>query len=131
MNKSTHTKEAAVTEDDVTGLESSVLQGVALDDGPFVEGAIITNGHQRLLRQIDTGIIEPLADSNAEQAPDQRFERRPVERCSRHQLPNALVVPEVRLIDRAVLWLQPPEAKDQPLHQSREQDAEYHQADKC
>src|SRR6266478_3497076 len=102
------------------GFESAVLQRMALDLAPLIEDAVVPDGGESPLRDLDAVVENALADPNTHQPPDHVFERGAVEgveilQC-RH-LPKALVQPVVRVVDRANCGLQRAKSREAALHQ--------------
>src|SRR5207249_9597617 len=86
------------------GLVSTVLLRVALDLAFVIENALVPDGGQKRLGDVDAVVEHPLADPNTHQPPDHALEWRAVEdmeELDRMQLPNALDPPETRVVDGA------------------------------
>jgi hypothetical protein len=123
---------AAVAEGDVVGLEDPLLHRVALDRSARVEGAVGAEGDEGPLRDVAAVVEQPRPDAHAEEPPHQALHRGAVEdRERRHeQLPDALVPPEVGVVERAVPRSQPPEPGSRPLGQAEVRQAEQQDQDR-
>ena len=127
MDEGADAERDVVTDDVVVGLEHAVLLGVAHDRGAGVQRAAGADGHQAPLDELAAVVEDPAPDPHAEQTPDQRFERRPVEEghppALDLQLPVPLVPPEVGVVDRAELGPEPPEPRHEVLDADGNQEA--------
>src|SRR5437899_10108963 len=93
---------------------------MALDLAPLIEDAVVPDGGESPLRDLDAVVENPPTDPNTHQPPDHVLERGTVEgveilQC-RH-LPEALVQPVVRVVDRANCGLQRAKSREAALHQ--------------
>src|SRR6266702_7722234 len=104
---------AAGTDRGAVGFERAVFLRVALDLGSRIERAVVADRDQGPLGQVAAVVEDPLADLDPQPAPDQALERGAVEQVQVRlagYLPEAFVPPGVRVVDRAVLRLQPAES---------------------
>src|SRR5205814_8573610 len=111
---------AAGAEPAVVRFERAVLQRVALDSARLIEDAVVTDRGESPVRDVESIIENPLADPDAHQPPDHGLEWRAVERVEIHggrHLPEALVQPEVRVVDGADRRPQRAEPGDAAVHQ--------------
>ena len=125
----------ARTEFDPVGLESTVLLRVRLNRAACVERAVVADGNHGPLGHDATIVEEACADPHAMQAQGDALEGGAVEhrqlRAGRH-LPVALMVPKVRIVDRALPRPQRLETGAQTLdqdvvanaHENREKDGD-------
>src|SRR5207245_1380456 len=104
MDERANPDRAAGTNRGAVGFERAVLLRVALDFAEYIEHTVVPEGGESPLRDVDAVVEDPPADPNTHQPPDHVLERGAVEgvdvlQC-RH-LPQALVQPEVRVVDGA------------------------------
>src|SRR6185437_15442218 len=100
---------------------------MALDDAPGGERAVAAHADQAPLDERAAVVEDPTADPHAEQSPDDALEWRAVEYRDvgdRRDLPEPLVLPESRLVDRAELRPQRTEPGDRPVDQNEVDDGE-------
>src|SRR5215469_14655401 len=116
MDKPADPDDAAVADRGPVGLERAVLLRVALNHGSDVERDLVADADQAPLGEMAAVVEDPLAHLGAQPAPDQALERRAVEHVDvpvGRYLPQALVPPEIRVVNRAVLRLQQAETRDE------------------
>ncbi|MDP9981690.1 hypothetical protein J2W14_001074 [Pseudarthrobacter oxydans] len=90
-----HAHRAAVAEDNPAGFEGSVFQGMALDERSLVECAVITDGHECFFYYAGAGVVEPLADFDAQHSPEHRLKRCSSQGRTGQQCPEPFVLPEI------------------------------------
>src|SRR2546421_5847579 len=120
MDDCANPERAAGTKRASVGFERAVLFRVALDLAACIEHAVVPDCGESPLRDVDAVVENPPADPNAHQPPDHVLERGAVEgaeilQCS--HLPQALVKPEVRVVDGADCGLQWAKSREAALHQ--------------
>src|SRR5207247_9069486 len=104
----------------LAGLVGAVLLRVALDVAFVIENALVPDGGQGRLGDVDAVVEHPPADPNTHQPPDHALEWRAVEdveEADRMQLPDALDPPESRVVDGADGRRRRAERFDATLHQ--------------
>src|SRR5438105_6631231 len=120
MDERANPDRAAGTNRGAVGFERAVPLRVALDFAEYIEHTVVSDGGESPLPDVDAVVEAPPADPNTHQPPDHDLERGAVEgvdvlQC-RH-LPQALVQPEVRVVDGADGGLQRAKSRDAALHQ--------------
>src|SRR3984957_6556313 len=100
---------------------------MALDDAPGGERAVAAQADHAPLDDRAAVVEDPAAGPDAKQPPDEALERRAVEHRDvgdRRDLPEPLVPPESRLVDRAELRLQAAEPSDRTVDKHEVNDGE-------
>lgn len=75
------------------------FHGMALDERSLVECAVITDGHECFFYYAGAGVLEPLADFDAQHSPEHRLKRCSSEGRTGQQFPEPLVLPEIVVVD--------------------------------